>query len=135
MLIVFLVVSFVVAVTRASMLAVVSGVATRIVSPARVDRALDRWARPNRNRNEPVRSRIGSRIGRLVNRCMPGQSSCWPRSVTIRAALVGMGVPARVRIGVRRLDGQVQGHAWVETAHGRIDFAPGYLPVEPGPTS
>ena len=126
------VVSIVVGMARASVLAVISGFATRIVSPGRVDRALDKWAQTDRRQHQWIRSRLGSRIGDMVDRCMPGSSRCWPRSVTIRAALLGMGVPARVRIGVRRRAGRIEGHAWVETAHGRINFSPGYLPVEGG---
>jgi hypothetical protein len=129
------VIAIVMGMARASVLAVASGVAARIVSPERVDRALDKLPHGDEARNQRVRSRIGSRIGALVDSCIPGRSTCWPRSVTIRAALLGMGVPARVRIGVRRLDGQIHGHAWVETAHGRINFAPGYLPVESGTAS
>lgn len=40
--------------------------------------------------------------------------TCLPRSLVLQRFLIHRGVPAELRIGVRRENGQIAGHAWVE---------------------
>ena len=42
--------------------------------------------------------------------------TCLPRSLVLQRFLVQRGLPAVLRIGVRREGGQIAGHAWVEVA-------------------
>lgn len=42
--------------------------------------------------------------------------TCLPRSLVLQRFLIHRGVPAVLRIGVRRENGQIAGHAWVEVA-------------------
>lgn len=42
--------------------------------------------------------------------------TCLPRSLVLQRFLMNRGVPAVLRIGVRRENGQIAGHAWVEVA-------------------
>ncbi len=42
--------------------------------------------------------------------------TCLPRSLVLQRFLVHRGLPAVLRIGVRREGGQIAGHAWVEVA-------------------
>jgi hypothetical protein len=74
-----------------------------------------------------------ARLGALVDRVTPGRSTCFTRSVTIRAALVGAAVDARVRIGIARSEGQVRSHAWVEVAGARFGYDPAFLPIDGEP--
>jgi len=40
--------------------------------------------------------------------------SCLVRSMTLWAMLLRRGIEANLRVGFRKRDGQIQGHAWVE---------------------
>lgn len=42
--------------------------------------------------------------------------TCLPRSLVLQRFLVQRGLPAVLRIGVRREGGEIAGHAWVEVA-------------------
>lgn len=42
--------------------------------------------------------------------------TCLPRSLVLQRFLVKRGLPAMLRIGVRRENGEIAGHAWVEVA-------------------
>ncbi len=42
--------------------------------------------------------------------------TCLPRSLVLQRFLIHRGLPAVLRIGVRRDGGQIAGHAWVEVA-------------------
>jgi hypothetical protein len=40
--------------------------------------------------------------------------TCLPRALTLRAMLAARGVASVLRIGVRRRDGAIEAHAWIE---------------------
>lgn len=50
--------------------------------------------------------------------------ACLARSVVLCLLLEWRGVPARLRIGVRKQDGEFQAHAWVEAAGITLNEAP-----------
>jgi hypothetical protein len=58
-------------------------------------------------------------LGRLVNiaaRHVPWHPSCLARSLVLGWLLQRRGVGSQLRIGVRRVDGCLEAHAWVEYA-------------------
>lgn len=115
---------------RGTALALQARLQSASTPPDVVDRSLDQQFSPVVTGDVTARRRLGTVIGAVVDRCLPGRSTCWTRAVTQRAALLGLGVDAHVRIGVRRQGGQIESHAWVETAHARIGYDPSYQPVE-----
>ena len=59
----------------------------------------------------------GRALGRLVNAVawrLPGRPACLTRSVTLWWLLRRRGIDSEIRIGVRRADGRLEAHAWVE---------------------
>ncbi len=50
-----------------------------------------------------------------MSRAIPGCRSCLTQSLTAKTLLSRAGFQALLRIGVARLDGRVQAHAWVES--------------------
>jgi hypothetical protein len=68
---------------------------------------------------------LARRITRLVDvAARYAGGACLARSVVLCFLLERRGVPARLRIGVRKQDGQLQAHAWVEAAGIRLNEAP-----------
>jgi hypothetical protein len=70
----------------------------------------------------------------LAARHLPWQPSCLPRSLVLWFLLRRQGVPAELRIGVRKSQQQLQAHAWVEV-EGQVvndapDIAAEYRPFE-----
>jgi hypothetical protein len=118
---------------RATGWAVATRFAAAWVSPAKVDAALDAALPPRTEPPGPQAIARLARLGALIDRVTPGRSTCFTRSVTIRAALVGAAVDARVRIGIARSEGQVRSHAWVEAAGVRFGYDPTFLPIDGEP--
>ena len=64
----------------------------------------------------PARERA-ERVATLVKMAAArqfGNYACLPRSLTLLRLLGQQGIEARLKLGVRREDGHVEGHAWVE---------------------
>jgi hypothetical protein len=90
---------------------------------------------------EPEDMARARRTARLVDvACRYGghRASCLPRSLTLRSLLARQGIAGDLRIGVRRREGRLEAHAWVECrgvpldgAGGPDGFAP--FPATPGP--
>jgi hypothetical protein len=71
-----------------------------------------------------------------AKRLWPGQVRCLQTALVLHAVLRRRGIPAVVRIGVRRRETTVQGHAWVEVACWSLDDAcdhDTYLALEQDP--
>ena len=88
-----------------------------------VDRRLLRWAH-----RHPVRENVPDAVARVVwavqgvGRRLPGMT-CLVQALAANAMLARRGVPARVRIGVRRSatpTAPLDAHAWLESAAGRV---------------
>jgi hypothetical protein len=64
---------------------------------------------------------------------------CLPRSLALSDLLRGLGVAARVRIGVRNHPGALAAHAWVEVAGVAVGepeaIEDRFLPLVPGPAN
>lgn len=64
-------------------------------------------------------STSAKRLGRLVSiasRRGPYMATCLPQSIALRWLLCRRGMPAEVRIGVRKEHERIHAHAWVELA-------------------
>jgi hypothetical protein len=71
-------------------------------------------------------------------RAQPRVPGCLPRSLALRRFLARHGQDARIGLGLRRRDGRLQGHAWVE-ADGAVvtrdaDFVREFVPLVTGRT-
>jgi hypothetical protein len=56
---------------------------------------------------------IGALVGIANRRIKFLQVTCLPESLTVWWLLRRRGLPAQIKMGVRRLDGKLDGHAWV----------------------
>jgi hypothetical protein len=62
----------------------------------------------------PTRTRIIRAVLR-ASRYLPGESTCLPQAMAAYRLLAQRGIPARLKIGVRKEDEQkLSAHAWVE---------------------
>ncbi|MFP3939576.1 MAG: lasso peptide biosynthesis B2 protein [Thermoanaerobaculia bacterium] len=86
-----------------------------------------------RRRPEDVRTLTGAdrAAARRLAARVEGSSSlrvyrvpCLPRALLLERMLTARGLPARLRIGVRRTAGTVRAHAWVECADQVLDPDP-----------
>ena len=73
-------------------------------------------------------ARIGWLVG-VAARHAPFQVTCLPRSLVLCRLLRRRGLPARLRIGVRRSPADLVAHAWVEVGGHLID-EPSSTPVD-----
>lgn len=70
---------------------------------------------PQREVPEEELQRLVFLVG-VAARAGIARHTCLPRSLVLQRLLVQRGLPAELRIGVRRERGQIAGHAWVEVA-------------------
>jgi Transglutaminase-like superfamily len=97
-----------------------------LTSFRRVRRSLTRIARPTASL-DPTPGEV-DRIGwavRSAARFVPG-ATCLPQALAAETILRRRGHPADVRLGVKRGDGGVEAHAWVES-YGRVIVGDGDL--------
>jgi hypothetical protein len=88
----------------------------RVLGFGRLCRVLSRVS-PSPPAAAPFAIQAALALGRLVNAVawrLPGRPACLTRSVTLWWLLRRRGIDAAVRIGVRRTDGRLEAHAWVE---------------------
>jgi len=60
---------------------------------------------------------LGALVGVANRRIRILEVSCLPESLTVWWLLRRRGIQADLRLGVRKLDGRLDGHAWVETSN------------------
>lgn len=76
---------------------------------------------------------LGAYIGFVNHRFNWLQVSCLPESLTVWWLLGRRGIPSHMRIGVRKVDQRLDGHAWVEVegqvVSGDPNLAGEYLPM------
>jgi len=112
-------------------------IALRLFGPQRLQAWLQRKPRPVAN---PLPADELQRLGKRVNsaaRHTLGPANCLTRSLYLWWLLRRRGIDSQLRIGVRLVDGVLDGHAWVEYAGLPIndrpdvsaDFAPFDKPV------
>lgn len=86
----------------------------------RVHGLLSRWvaaSAPGAQRPPALRAAQAAATLRALDRaagCGPSRPSCLPRSLTLWWLLRRQGMPAELRIGVRREGDRLEAHAWVE---------------------
>lgn len=81
--------------------------------------ALKRWAdcgttpchHPNLNASTVM---VALKLQRVVNRSIRGGGTCLVRSMTLWAMLRRRHIETELRIGVRKVDAAMEGHAWLE---------------------
>jgi len=118
-------------------LAVGVEIALRCVPLARILRAMER--RPLRNASPRDRAAVErlARLARWPYRVLPLPSTCLRVSLVQVAVLRRREVPATLRLGVRREDGVLDFHAWVD-CDGPLDDHAGahrYRAFEPVPAA
>lgn len=65
------------------------------------------------------------RAVRRAKRLWPGRVMCLQTALVLQSVLRSRGIPAAVRVGVRREEGGLEAHAWVEAAGWVLDDGPG----------
>ncbi len=88
----------------------------RGIGVPRTQSLLRRWAGVGRARQLAPGAVIhrAFRAQRIVKRNTGIGGNCLVRSLTLWTMLLRRGVPADLRVGFRRRDGAIQGHAWLE---------------------
>jgi transglutaminase superfamily protein len=102
---------------QALVLLVTVGIGLRVVAFRRLWRLLEAWARcdeqPGESDGIEVR-RVAWAIA-VASRYVPGAGRCLPQALVAHALLRREGLASRVWLGLaRRVDGDIEGHAWVE---------------------
>jgi uncharacterized lipoprotein YmbA len=97
-------------------LSVATKIGFRIIGVPRTQHLLRRWAMAGNNAvaDGPVQVHTVLRAQRMVNRTTDVAENCLVRSLTLWAMLLRRGLSPDLRVGFRKRDGQIQGHAWVE---------------------
>lgn len=93
----------------------VAGLALRVLPLPRIERLLGGIALAHRQVH-PLEAGCLARLVGIAARYHLIPLNCLPRSLALQALLRAHGVSARLRIGVRREDGALRAHAWVEHA-------------------
>jgi hypothetical protein len=60
------------------------------------------------------RAAVAARLVHAAAARRPSRANCLPRSLVVRMLLLRQGLRPELRIGVRLVDGRLEGHAWVE---------------------
>lgn len=85
--------------------------------------------------SEIQRARQLARAVEAAARVYPLHAECLHRAVTLHRLLRHAGLPAAMRIGVRRVEGALNAHAWVELGGEVVSDPPGsvesYVPLAP----
>jgi hypothetical protein len=90
----------------------------RLLGVPRTQALLRRWALAGKTAI-PAIDRHGAilnarRAQRIVKRSTGIAGNCLVRSLTLWTMLLRRGLPTDLRVGFRKRDGRIQGHAWVE---------------------
>jgi hypothetical protein len=105
-------------IVEALMLPIGISVGFRVLGVPRTQALLRRWALAGKSAILPAdRDRAISdvrRAQRIVKRSTGVAGNCLVRSLALWAILLRRGLSTDLRVGFRRRDGRIQGHAWVE---------------------
>jgi hypothetical protein len=100
----------------------------RLLGVISTQRRLRAWAEsgsrsvPGAGAEDLIRSVRRAQL--LVRRNTGFEGSCLVRSLTMWALLLRMGVSVDLRIGMRKREGKIEGHAWVEYQGTPLNEAP-----------
>ncbi len=90
----------------------------RVLGVGRTQSLLRRWAAagsgPSDSESPENVIRTARQATRIVRRNVGLEGTCLVRSLTLWAVLIRRGVGVDLRVGFRRNDNQLEGHAWVE---------------------
>lgn len=97
----------------------VFGLAHRLLGLRRLQSGLNRipplrYAAPGSGRTALSTARSVSRVVQIAARRGPFCATCLQQSIYLRWLLARYGIDSSVRIGVRKVDGHFEAHAWVE---------------------
>jgi hypothetical protein len=116
---------------RALLLLPAVALALRLVGLRRCQGMLARFSPP---RPAPADGPPAEDIARLVAiaaRYAPGRANCLHRSLVLWWSLRRLGRPGELRIGVRKCDGRLEAHAWVEQGGQTFDDTTDQRPYVP----
>lgn len=106
---------FVIAVEAAALILPVELALLRRVSLDRLVARPPRTGRPGRSARETIDVRRAARLVDAVAACYP-HATCLKKSLILLRLLRKRGIPAELRLGVRKVDGDFSAHAWIESA-------------------
>ena len=88
----------------------------RLLGVPRTQAWLRRWAAPGKTVRGNPHSGIAlvQNAQRVVKRRLGIEGTCLTRSLTLWAMLLRRSIYADLRVGFRRSEGKLEGHAWVE---------------------
>lgn len=114
------------------LLALLAAPSLRVFGAHRTQAWLRRWTRTGATRRTSLRRVLAAH--RIANRYAGTSVTCLSRSLCLWAALRKRGFDAELRTGLTRLDGKVEGHAWIElegrVLNDRKSVADTYRPIE-----
>ncbi|MGE0702603.1 MAG: lasso peptide biosynthesis B2 protein [Vicinamibacterales bacterium] len=107
--------------TQGAILWSTTRLALRVVGFKRCSAALQ-WLTPRKDQiaaewaaeDEATRVERAQRLLELLIDWKPGTDDCLPRSLLLRWLLRQQGVESELRIGARKVHGEMQAHAWIE---------------------
>jgi hypothetical protein len=88
--------------------------ALRLVGLRRCQAVLTRLAPKGRSAAPPGRAAAAARMVLAASRHAPCRADCLRRALVLWWLLRRAGLPGELRLGVRKRDGQLEAHAWVE---------------------
>ncbi len=99
----------------------------RLVGVPRSQGWLRRWALASKAHGEPAEASVNIRMARRaqtrVLRLTGIGGTCLVRSLALWAMLLRRGIEVNLRVGFRRHEGKIEGHAWVEYGDAPINEA------------
>jgi len=81
-----------------------------------LDRRARRRARVMLRGGDAARAAAAARLVYAAGARVPCRANCLPKALVLRTLLLRQGLAPEFRIGVRIVDGRLEGHAWVEHA-------------------
>ncbi len=101
---------------RALLMLPLSAMGLRALGLRRVQAILSRVPRPDARDGTDERSRVAGvmRLVAAAARHGPHRASCLPRSLVLQRLLREAGIQSELRLGVRKVGGSLEAHAWLE---------------------
>jgi hypothetical protein len=99
---------------RALLLLPLSAVGLRALGLRRIQAVLARASRAAASADAHSRAEQVVRLVAAAARHGPYRASCLPMSLTLQRLLREAGIPSELRLGVRKVAGRLEAHAWLE---------------------
>jgi hypothetical protein len=113
---------------EATILPILIAAGFRVAGVSRTQAMLRRWALNRKNWQSSVDSwseiQSARRAQQIVKSATGLEGTCLVRSLALWGLLLGRGTSTELRVGMRKRDGRMQGHAWLEHDGTPINEAP-----------